>query len=344
MVNKLRNPARENSFCLGRVAGRATIVATICLSLAAILPAQTGIGPDCPQGVATPGAIGSQQLQRGGPLLGYFQSVEIRAPRGATVSAAIEGNFEQSRPTPHSVGILIGPVYRFRIMNIPLAPGVEVFPTIEVVDRVYAPQGQEVRFAIPVEITSEELQLAASGKFVTRVIYIEDPHSAVPVAQNDQQQSWFDVGPGKNPLAVARNLGRPVAILRMGGRLPDNNPEDLMQFLCGCPPLMHFETPDSPTQAPITPPIKQQPVEQQPAEQAQPEQGLQRPPWFDSFIATRPTHPALPSQQTPVVSQPVAETPVVNKPAVSQPAAVRSESTGVRKLPPPPRAKKSSIR
>ncbi len=244
MVNKPRNPARKECFCLGRVAGRATIAAAICLSLAAILPAQTATGRHCPQGVAPPGAIGSQQLQRGGPLLGYFQPVEIRAPQGATVSTAAEGSFQPPRPVPARVGMLIGPLYRVRIMNIPLAPGVEVFPTIEVVDRVHAPPGEELRFAIPVEITSEELQLAAAGKFVTRVIYIEDPHAAVPVAQDEKHQSWFDVGPGKSPLAVARNLGRPVAILRLGGRLPQNNHDDLMQFLCGCPPLVHFETND----------------------------------------------------------------------------------------------------
>ena len=332
MVKKLRNPARKQRFCLGRVAGRATIAASMCLCLAAMLPAQTAVGPDCPQGVVPPGAIGSRQLQRGGPLLGSFQPVEIRAPHGATVSTAVEGSFDEPRPAPLSVGMLIGPIYRVRVMNIPLAPGVEVFPTIEVVDRVYAPPGQELRFAVPVEITSEELQMAAAGKFVTRVIYIEDPHSAVPVAK-PQQQSWFDVGSGKSPLAVARNLGRPVAILRMGGRLPENNPDDLARFLCGCPPLMHFKTPQSPTQAPTAPPT----------EQPQPEQGLQRPQWFDSFIATRPAYPVLPPQQTTVINGPIAAKPLVSEPIVNKPAT-RTESTGVRTLPPPPGAGKSSIR
>ena len=250
MVKKLRNPARKKCFCLGRVAGRATIAASICLSLAAILPAQTVIEPDCLQGVVPLGAIGSQQLQRGGPLHGYFQPVEIRAPQGATVSTAAEGSFQPPLSGAARVGMLIGPVYRVRVMNIPLAPGVEVFPTIEVVDRVHAPPGEELRFAIPVELTSEELQLAAAGKFVTRVIYIEDPHAAVPVAQDEKHQNWFDVGPGQSPLAVARNLGRPVAILRLGGRLPEGNADDDMQFLCGCPPLVHFEASDGPTKVP----------------------------------------------------------------------------------------------
>ncbi|MEA1951177.1 MAG: hypothetical protein U9N87_07320 [Planctomycetota bacterium] len=323
-------------------------MAAICLSVAAILPAQTAICPDCPQGVAPPGAIGSQQLQRGGPLLGCFQAVEIRAPKGAMVSTAAEGSFESPRPAPLRVGMLVGPIYRVRVMNIPLAPGVEVFPTIELVDRIYAPRGQELRFAIPVELTSEELQLAAAGKFVTRVIYVEDPHAAVPVAQEEKHQDWFDVGPGKDPYAVARNLGRPVAILRMGGRLPGSNPDGLMQFLCGCQPLVHYTAGDGPAQTPgpmkmpgptKIPVEKKTPIKQKP----QPKQGLQRTPWIDEFIAARPAHGTVPPQQMPAGNGPVISRPIENTPAVSEPAA-RPESNGVKTLPPPPRAKQSSIR
>ena len=49
------------------------------------------------QGVMTPpGAIGSLQLQRGGPLPGFFQPVEIKAPSGASVSLAVAGRFERA--------------------------------------------------------------------------------------------------------------------------------------------------------------------------------------------------------------------------------------------------------
>ncbi|MBN2294383.1 MAG: hypothetical protein JXM70_18285 [Pirellulales bacterium] len=344
MVKKLRNPAGKKYFCLGRVAGRATIAAVICLSMAAILPAQTSICPDCPQGVTPPGAIGSQQLQRGGPLVGCFQAVEIRAPKGAMISTAVEGSFDTPQPAPIRVGMVVGPIYRFRVMNIPLAPGVEVFPTIEVVDRTYAPQGQELRFAIPVELTSEELQMAAAGKFVTRVIYVEDPHAAVPVEQDEKHQNWFDVGPGKDPYKVALNLGRPVAVLRMGGRLPDKNPDSMMQFLCGCPPLMHFAAADGHTKSPVptqSPAPKKAPVQQTP----QPKQGLQQKPWIKELIAARPADNTLQPQQ-----QPAAKGPIVSKPliSISEPIentpAVQPKSNGVHTLPPPPSARQSSIR
>ena len=42
-----------------------------------------------------PGAIGSLQLQRGGPLPGFFQPVEIKAPFGALISLAVDGQFDE---------------------------------------------------------------------------------------------------------------------------------------------------------------------------------------------------------------------------------------------------------
>lgn len=323
MVKKLRNPVRKAMFCLGRVAGRATVTALVCLNLAATLNAQTSNCYRCPQGVAPPGAIGSQQLQRGGPLISSYQPVEIRAPQGVSVSLAVEGGFESPQPVPQRVGMLVGPLYRLRVTNIPFAPGVEVFPTVEIVDRLCPPPGQELKFPIPVELTNEELQMAADGKFVTRVIYVENPHTAVPAADDEKHQSWFDVGPGQNPLAVARELGRPVAVVRLGGRLPQAGGEFDMDFLCGCPPFVSFGPGES-VQSPS--PLMQQ------------QQQL----YSNAFIANRPYKIVSPSQTTQSVATDLnGNSARVDNPPVApiELPAARSEEpgpTGVKTLPPPP--------
>jgi len=156
------------------------------------------------------------------------------------VSLAAESNFTQPQPLPLRVGMLIGQVYRLRVMSIPLHLGVEVFPTIEVIDRLYAPPDQSRRFPIPIELTQEDLVLALEGKFVTRVIYLEDPRNALPARQDPQTQHWFEVGPGRDPLAEADALGRPVAILRLGARVPEQNGQLDANFLFGCPPFVVF--------------------------------------------------------------------------------------------------------
>jgi hypothetical protein len=184
-----------------------------------------------------PGAIGAWQLQRGGPLPGYFQPVEIIAPAGAAISIATNGRFEEPQPAPMLAGLLIAPVYRLRVTSIPFHEGAEVFPTIELIDRTYPPPDQVWRFPIPVELTQQDLEFALAGKFVTRVIYLEDPESAVPAVQGTSQ-NWFDVTPGANPLQVADVLGRPVAILRLGGRLPIDTQSPDASFMGRCVPWM----------------------------------------------------------------------------------------------------------
>jgi hypothetical protein len=204
-----------------------------------------------------PGAIGSQQLQRGGPLPGFFQPVEIKAPQGASISLAAAGQFDQPRANSRKAGLLIGAVYRLRVTNIRLAEGLEVFPTIEVIDRLYAPPGQERRFAIPVELTEEDLRLALDGKFVTRVIYLEDPRHALPARDIPSSQNWFEAAPGQDPLAIADGLGRPVAILRLGGRLPDDGDGMDASFLFGSPPLVDFPPDPARPKAPVKAPPKE---------------------------------------------------------------------------------------
>jgi hypothetical protein len=253
-----------------RIAGNLAIVILLGLCPAGTLRAQEAGVHYLHHGVMPPGAIGSRQLQRGGPLPGFFQPVEVKAPPGALISLAIGQQFDAGQAAPCRAGLLIGSVYRLRVTHIPRAEGLEVFPTIEVIDRLYAPLGQEARFAIPVELTQAELEMSLAGRFVTRVIYLEDPQKALPVASGGGAQSWFDAGPNRDPLAVADGLGRPVAILRMGGRLPDARHDP--GFFFGSPPWLPLAprpvavkaAPAAPTAQPPTEPIPPGPVEKMP--------------------------------------------------------------------------------
>jgi len=215
-------------------------LAGVALALAAALVAAA---PVCGQAtvhypqhaLTAPGAVGQQQLLRGGPLAGHFQPVEILGPEGMRVSIAEKDGFSDPVAAPLNVGMLIGQVYRIKVTQIPRNAGAEVFPTIEVVNRLYPPPGQKTRFPIPVELTREELEMALSGKLVTRVIYLEAPKAAIPNRQLGRQP-YYEILGTQDPLQVADGLGRPVAILRMGSRMPDaTGPNDA--FLFGCPPL-----------------------------------------------------------------------------------------------------------
>jgi len=248
MVHKLRSSVKRAWDCWKRMVGGVALVALVCLAPAASTAQQPPVHFLHPAGMP-PGAIGNQQLQRGGPVPGFFQPVEIKAPDGVLISLAEGGRFGEPQRAPIRVGLLIGQVYRLRVMNLPLQPGMEVFPTVEIVDRLYAPRGQELRFPIIVDLAKDDLDVALRGKFVTRVIYLEDPDNAVPAPAIGKEQEWFDVAPGTDPLAVADAFGRPVAIVRMGARVPERADALDMAFLYGCPPWVKF----SPREASVAP-------------------------------------------------------------------------------------------
>jgi hypothetical protein len=251
MIDRTRTPDREPSGAAstGEPTGSTRSWAVwIVLVLASSVSAQTRPYHYFYRADMPPGSIGSAQLMRGGPLPGYPQVVEISAPEGAEIALASDGLFEPPQAAPLKVGLLVGHVYRLQVTRIPFHEGREVFPSIEIINRLYAPPGSETRFPVPIQLTQEELELALNGQFVIRVIYLEPPQTALPVPDDPRRQRYFEVGPGQDPLEVADGLGRPLAIVRIGSRVPDWD-QQTGRFLFQSPPWMRLPQWEEPTEA-----------------------------------------------------------------------------------------------
>lgn len=152
-------------------------------------------------------------------MLGYTQPIELRMPSGASIAATGPYGETTARSERLKVGVQAGQLYRFRAEGIPGMEEAVVYPTVELIGRTYPPCGRESEFPIPIEMTLEDLRLAAQGAFVTRVVYVEDPKTALPVSEKEAGgQQWFEARPTDDPLVLADQLGRPVAILRIGAR------------------------------------------------------------------------------------------------------------------------------
>jgi hypothetical protein len=191
-------------------------------------------------GILVPGAIGTAQLQRGGPLPGYFQPMEVSAPAGTAIAVADQNQFTVPQPAPLKAGMMIGPVYRLRVTNIPQHTGEEVYPTIEVINRLYPPCGEELKFPVPIELAQEDLVAAIDGRFVTRIVYVENPRAAYPRVEDPHFQLTVECSPKDDPLVMADRLGRPIAIVRIGGRIPTNTANPDSDFMYNSPPLLLF--------------------------------------------------------------------------------------------------------
>ena len=213
----------------------AMVVCTVCVCATSVY-AQPRKAHALLHETDAPGRIGGLMAMRGGPAAGYFQGIQVRAPEGVFVAFAEGGAFDGGEPAPRSAGMLMGRVYRLKLWNIPLHEAEELYPTIEIIDRTYPPADLAPRFPAIVEITEDDLQQALGGNLVAKVIYVEAPDRALPLKQAPGEQRWLDVSASESAMQVADELGRPIAILRMGGVTPgQQGPDDA--FLFHSPPL-----------------------------------------------------------------------------------------------------------
>lgn len=157
---------------------------------------------------------------------GQTQSVKVIAPAGVELSVVSQGSFVVTSQADYTVGMQLGSLYRFRITGVDVATGFELYPSIELLDLLRPPAGLENAFPVPVVITAADVREAVAGRLVTKVIYLEDPEVALPRGGDKNEQPWFDVSATEDPIRTAEGLGRPMAILRIGSRVPTS--EELM--------------------------------------------------------------------------------------------------------------------
>ncbi|MDR1054046.1 MAG: hypothetical protein LBL39_07705 [Planctomycetaceae bacterium] len=178
----------------------------------------------------------------GEPVVGYYQPVRINVPDGSQIAFAVDNRFVDRKESSCMVGLLLGANYRLRVTDIKFQPGKELFPSVTVLQRTYPPKGDELVYPIQIDLTHEDFELALSGRFVTRVIYLEDPQSALPIRGDLGQQPTTDAKPNEDPLRIAHSLGKPVAIIQLGGRVPTTGENYAApSFFHGSPPWVSLD-------------------------------------------------------------------------------------------------------
>lgn len=167
-----------------------------------------------------PGVASQRTLMGNRNLINHVQPVRLLTPENSSVGILANGTTINATGPAVSVGVLAGLVYRFKVDFVANEQQRTVYPSIELVDRLYPPAGLETQFPVPVVLTQDDLEQASAGKMVTKVIYLESGEGAVARRGSDREQPYFDVDGAEDPLHVAKGLGRPLVILRIGSRLP----------------------------------------------------------------------------------------------------------------------------
>jgi hypothetical protein len=147
------------------------------------------------------------------------QLVEVTLPEGVEIASSNAAEGETFASTVQA-DLMVGRTYRFRLSNLEGYPGVELSPSVEMIDSLHAPAGHEREFPVPIEITQADIDEALQNRLVTKVIYLEQSNIALPKPQVGGPHTT-DFSPHHNLMKVADERGRPIAIVRLGGRQGD---------------------------------------------------------------------------------------------------------------------------
>ena len=172
------------------------------------------------RGDMAPGVVADIARLNNPKLEGHVQPVRVIVPDGARVGIRMSHGYVETDSAKTSVGLTVGPVYRFKVVGIANRPGSELYPSVEILNRLSPPAGLENEFPIEIVISQSDLEEALEDRMVTKIIYLENPETALPHRHLPDKQPYFDVGGSEDPLRVAEELGRPMAILRIGSRIP----------------------------------------------------------------------------------------------------------------------------
>jgi uncharacterized repeat protein (TIGR01451 family) len=166
---------------------------------------------------------GPVHAQRVPPLPGHGPSpllfVRFVGPSG------LRATFYQGRPqgrafdAPVVVGLRPGYLYRVQLSHLPGHPGVSIFPTLEVRGSLnLPPKLNAAAYPAPVVLTEADIESVLAGNLISKAIYLEHPDRAIPTTMPPEAPFELALPPGRDLLSEARDRGRPVLIIRMGGR------------------------------------------------------------------------------------------------------------------------------
>lgn len=183
---------------------------------------QSSVHPRFANSNDVPGNVAFTSLLANPQWVGRVQPVKLLLPE-KTIVSTWQGSWVDCEYADPTVATSIGPVYQVRIRGEFRTRTFDLYPTLEMVSCLNPPAELQLRFPVLVAISEDDVEQALAGRLVTKVIYVENPETALPYRQLcNGHQAFFDVTDIEDPIKTASRLGRPIAILRLGTRQPSN--------------------------------------------------------------------------------------------------------------------------
>lgn len=175
-----------------------------------------------------PGAVNAMGALTGGgapsaPIPVQRTEVRFIEPAGMKISWFAPGSDgkpgfnSQYLESPGRYNFLQAAIYRLKLSEVPNRPGVELYPTLEVVPSTGKTNTFLAHSSVPVSFTEEDFQQVAAGNFVVKVVYLPDPQfQDLATAGGLDEVVSSRLEPGVDPIAEAQRRGSILLIVRLG--------------------------------------------------------------------------------------------------------------------------------
>ncbi|HEV3255355.1 MAG TPA: hypothetical protein VG013_00615 [Gemmataceae bacterium] len=109
-----------------------------------------------------------------------------------------------------------GAIYRLKLSDIPQHPGLELYPTLEVVPSNLRTDTFLAHSSVPLAFTEDDFEQVTAGNYVVKVIYLPDPQNQDLATTGTNEVVSTQLEPGIDPIAEAYRRGSILLVIRLG--------------------------------------------------------------------------------------------------------------------------------
>jgi hypothetical protein len=117
---------------------------------------------------------------------------------------------------PGRYNFVQGALYRLKLSDIPSLPGVDLYPTLEVIPANARTEAFLAHSAVPVSFTNEDFEQVQAGNYLIKVIYLPNPQFQDLAAAGPDEIVSSRLEPGADPIAEAHRRGNILLVVRLG--------------------------------------------------------------------------------------------------------------------------------
>jgi uncharacterized repeat protein (TIGR01451 family) len=150
------------------------------------------------------------------PGPGPLMYLRFSGPKGAKITVYRGFDKGQTLELPCTIGFRPGYSYRLAVFDIPTLPRQLFFPSLEVLGALALMRNAD--FPAHVNFTEDEFRKVIAGTYVKKVVSMERPDQAIPIATKTDEPLEIPVLSTRDPLIEAAERGQPLVVYQLGQR------------------------------------------------------------------------------------------------------------------------------